>query len=773
MANMKIEEVLKQLDDLFETNRMDEVEDFLGGRLKEAIAEDDTSSVITIINEMIGFFRDTGQDEKSVAYSKKVISLMEQIGLAGTVPFATTLLNAANAYRAAGLLSESLAYYKQVFEIYEENLQEDDFRFASLQNNFSLLYQEMGEFDKAVESLKQALQIVKKYPESRFELAVTYTNLGASLIKLGKYGDAKEQLEEALALFHNLQLKDSHYCAALASMAEIWFHEEEYEKAVQCYESVLALLEINTGKTKSYDRIMESLELVYQKWGKKREYTGLELSEKFYLEFGAPMIHEKFPEYEDKIAVGLVGEGSECFGYDDALSRDHDFGAGFCMWVSKETYLQIGNRLQEAYEKLPKTYMGISRISTKQGQNRMGVWEIGAFYKKLLGINHPPETEVEWLYVEESKLAETVNGKVFRDDEGIFTNYRNTILKYYPEKIWLKKTAQELVLFSQSGQYNYFRMLKRKDKIGAALSLRLFVEHAINLSYLMNRRYAPYYKWKARGMQYFTRLSGLHARLEQLVRLDSEEKESESRQLIEEIAAEFLKELKMENLAEGEETYLEYYAAALYERAEKMNRKKEDLVEEIVKMEWEAFDKVENEGGRASCQNNFPTFSIMRKSQYLAWKEDMLIQYLMDFKEADLRGWNMITEKYARMMESTAPEKYNALKEKLPFLSDEKKAIIEEIVKVQVEWMEEFAAQNPKMAQNARTIHTSEDSESDTSYETYLRGEISTYSDTMLLLYGRFIAETAKKGQNLAEIIMTNTAHLYGYASLMEAEASL
>lgn len=266
---MKIEEVLEQLDRLFETNRMEEVEGFLGGKLREAMEEDDTSSVITIINEMIGFFRDTGQDGKSVAYSGKVITLMENIGLAGTVPFATTLLNVANAYRAAGLLSDSLSYYKQVFSIYEEALDKDDFRFASLQNNLSLLYQETGEFDKAAESLRKALEIVKKYPEAQFELAVTYTNLGTSLLKQGCYEEAKEQLERAVSLFDSMKLKDSHYCAALSSMGEVWFHQAEYEKAAQCYEKALVLLEINTGKTKSCDRIRESLELVYKKWGKK------------------------------------------------------------------------------------------------------------------------------------------------------------------------------------------------------------------------------------------------------------------------------------------------------------------------------------------------------------------------------------------------------------------------------------------------------------------------------------------------------------------------
>ena len=41
--------------------------------------------------------------------------------------------------------------------------------------------------------------------------------------------------------------------------------------------------------------------------------NGMELAERYYETYGRPMLHEKYPEYETRIAVGLVGEGSECF----------------------------------------------------------------------------------------------------------------------------------------------------------------------------------------------------------------------------------------------------------------------------------------------------------------------------------------------------------------------------------------------------------------------------------------------------------------------------
>ena len=122
------------------------------------------------------------------------------------------------------------------------------------------------------------------------------------------------------------------------------------------------------------------------------------------------------------------------------------------------------------------------------------------------------------------------------------------------------------------------------------------------------------------------------------------------------------------------------------------------------------------------------------------------------------------------MMESTAPHEYEKIKDKLPAVSEEKRQIVNEIVKIQVEWMEEFAEKYPNLASNARTIHTKDDTEWDTSYETYLRGELLTYSQTLLGMYGRFIVDLSREGKNLAFLTMENTIKMYGYTDLDEAE---
>ena len=196
-------------------------------------------------------------------------------------------------------------------------------------------------------------------------------------------------------------------------------------------------------------------------------------------------------------------------------------------------------------------------------------------------------------------------------------------------------------------------------------------------------------------------------------------------------------------------------------------------VNELVMLEWQAFDKVQNEGGRASCQDDWDTFSIMRRAQYDTWTDEMLDSYIDDFYSANEAGWNLVTEKYARMEESTAPAEYAKIKDSLPPVSENKAAIVDQIAGIQVDWMEDFAANYPKAAANARSIRRETDTETNTSYETYLRGELLTYSDRTLALYGQFIVKLAGNGKNLAYMIMENTAKAYGYESLDDMEGKL
>lgn len=195
------------------------------------------------------------------------------------------------------------------------------------------------------------------------------------------------------------------------------------------------------------------------------------------------------------------------------------------------------------------------------------------------------------------------------------------------------------------------------------------------------------------------------------------------------------------------------------------------LIDEILQLEWAFFQETSNEGGPASCQESFDTFEIIRGCQFAAWNEKLLNSYKEDLLEAREMGRNLIAEKYGRMMKSTCPERYEEIKMYFPVHDEERTAIMEQIIAIQVEWLEEFKALYPEQAVGTRLIHTAEDTEFNTSAETYLRGELATYSGRTLLLYGRHIVALKQQGLNLSTIIFTNTAKSYGYESLEAAKA--
>src|SRR5210317_1114616 len=95
---------------------------------------------------------------------------------------------------------------------------------------------------------------------------------------------------------------------------------------------------------------------------------GLNLAEAYYNAHGAKMIARQFGSFANRIAVGFAGPGSECFGFDDDISRDHDWGPGFCIWLTADDFKVIGADLQQAYESLPNTFKGFGPRIASPGE---------------------------------------------------------------------------------------------------------------------------------------------------------------------------------------------------------------------------------------------------------------------------------------------------------------------------------------------------------------------------------------------------------------------
>ncbi len=505
---MDIQKTLNELDGLYRQRRMEEAGAFLLQKCGEAGEEGDLESLVTLLNERIGYHRDRGEFDLCEECGRKAREILTDLGREGSIPYATTLLNIATAMRAEGKLREAEAVYGRVRDIYGNLLKRDDHLYAALYNNVSLLLEQRGDYERAAENLEKALEITGRYPEAKIELATSHTNLASVLLRLGRMEEARDHLDAAMAIFIKDGGKNPHYCMALSAEGEYFYLKGDYESAVTDLKMAMCLQESFTGRDNIY-------------------------------------------------------------------------------------YRQLGENLEKIRRAMDRSM-------------------------SLTGIHSPS----------------------------------------------VRPPREEKGVRMESGN-------EKKDREGDPVMDRM------------------------------------------------------------------------------------------------------QLVDQVVAMEWKAFGEVNNEGGRAGCQDNRETFEIMRKSQYLTWTEEMLYQYSADFIEALQRGWNMVTEKYARMMESNAKEQYEALKNQLPELSDGKKILIELVVAIQVGWMEEFARTYPNLANNARAIHTSEDTEYNTSYETYLRGEVSTYSDKMMNLYASFIVGMYREGKNLCMYTMRLMTALYGYESLDAAEKKL
>jgi hypothetical protein len=226
---------------------------------------------------------------------------------------------------------------------------------------------------------------------------------------------------------------------------------------------------------------------------------GLALAEEYFDTFGKPMLDMHFSGMKSRIAAGFVGMGSDCLGFDDQLSRDHDWGPGFCLWLEKDDYEKVGLDLQQNYDALPARYKGTERNISTWGRGRMGVHDIGGFYRSFIGLPRAPEKAMEWLVVPEYNLATSVNGKVFVDPSGEFSDIRAKILAYYPEDVRKKKLAARCMSAAQSGQYNYQRCLQREDVYGAWCALTTFCEDLLAFVFLFNRKFMPYFKWHCRA----------------------------------------------------------------------------------------------------------------------------------------------------------------------------------------------------------------------------------------------------------------------------------
>ena len=200
---------------------------------------------------------------------------------------------------------------------------------------------------------------------------------------------------------------------------------------------------------------------------------------------------------------------------------------------------------------------------------------------------------------------------------------------------------------------------------------------------------------------------------------------------------------------------------------------REELIKEIIDREWEMFSVLKNTGGIAECQNNKPEFIIMRSGQWDNLPDKILESYKQDLIDAKEIGRNLLEEKYIRMMEYSAPSEFEGVKHLLPDISNGSLTLIRQIEKIYLNWGDEFESKFPKFSKLCRPLRSSGDIPERASVQTYLIGELSSYSTRTVLFYYDYVKHCVEKGINLIYVTHTDVVKKKGFNSIEEVESAL
>ncbi|WDA46852.1 DUF4037 domain-containing protein [Fusobacterium nucleatum] len=490
----------------------------------------ESDEYVKALNELGGTLKYVGYYDEAENNLKKSLEIIKKKYGDNNLAYATTLLNLTEVYRFAqkfNLLEEN---YKKIVKIYQDNSADNSFSYAGLCNNFGLYYQNIGDMKSAYDLHLKSLDILKNYDSEEYllEYAVTLSNLFNPSYQLGMKKKAVEYLNKAIDIFEkNVGTEHPLYSASLNNMAIYYYNEGKLNRAIEFFKRAAEISKKTMGvDSDNYKNILSNIKFIKEELTKSRSNTklkntknsfdeknnitnstdlknikGLELSKRYFYDIVLPEFEKTLFDILPLCAFGLVGEGSECYGYDDELSKDHDFGPSVCIWLRKDDYLKYKDRINEALKNLPKTYLGFQELKESEwGYNRRGLLNIEDFYFKFIGSANSPQTINDWQKIPENALATVTNGEVFLDNLGEFTKIREQLLNYYPEAIRQNKIATRLMNISQHGQYNYVRCLRRNDLVAANQCLYLFVDEVIHLVFLLNRRYKIFYKWANRAL---------------------------------------------------------------------------------------------------------------------------------------------------------------------------------------------------------------------------------------------------------------------------------
>ena len=361
-----MEQIRNKIDLLYRENKLEEAYTYLLDCFEQAMIQKDDLLVLGILSELLGYYRVHAMFDLGNKMAKNALQLLNNMKMEDTIIAATTYLNIATLYRAQKHNQEAYDLFIKCMHIYNHTLDEQDERYIALYNNMSLALHELNDLDTALEYATKALSLLLESNTNQTYIAITKTNIAQVYFSMNNLDEGVLMLEGAIELFIQYDPTSPHYNAALASLAQSYYIQKDYTNSLRIYEDVMNNIQKKYGKNADYESVKSNYEFI--KTHLNNRGFGMQLCFDYYQEFARPMLENNFPSLLEHMAIGLIGFGSECLGFDDELSRDHDFGPSFCIFLPKVIYDVHHKQLQAAYDQLPTTYQGYTRITSEIGR---------------------------------------------------------------------------------------------------------------------------------------------------------------------------------------------------------------------------------------------------------------------------------------------------------------------------------------------------------------------------------------------------------------------
>ena len=235
-GTVPVRRIIEKLDSYFASNDTAGAGEFLKRWEAEAKELRDRRGEISIQNELMGYYRKEGLRDEAYRAARRALDLVEEVGISGTVPAATVMLNAATVFKAFGDPTAALELYEKTNKIYSEHLDANDPLVAGLDNNSALALCDLGRYEEAEGLFVEAAAIMSTHPDGGCDEAATYVNM-AHMYESWR-GVASPEIPECMSLAWEIldsdaTTRDPYYAFVASKCAPSFEHFGDDEKSIE------------------------------------------------------------------------------------------------------------------------------------------------------------------------------------------------------------------------------------------------------------------------------------------------------------------------------------------------------------------------------------------------------------------------------------------------------------------------------------------------------------------------------------------------------------